>query len=167
MTTKEAVPQKLPLPQIVSRAEMDERALLFAATSLIERLNAVDHDVGEVGVQALVFNLQNLMRLFDLPTYECEVKFGVVVFTRSVSRGDWETGRGAFVGVADPWRLSEDSPRASCPSRQLMPRLVRRQSRTVGCADPSSEPCAGPGARFCLPCSPPSSSDSAPARLKR
>ena len=100
MTTKEAVPQKLPLPQIVSREEMDERALHFAATSLIERLNAVDHDVGEVGVQALVFNLQNLMRLFDLPTYECEVKFGVVVFTRSVSRGDWETGR---------WELSWES----------------------------------------------------------
>lgn len=100
MTTKEAVPQTLPLPQIISRAEMDERALHFAATALIERLNAVDHDVGEVGVQALVFNLQNLMRLFDVPTYECEIKRGVVTFTRSVVRGDWETGR---------WELSWES----------------------------------------------------------
>lgn len=99
MTTKEAVPQKLPLPQIVSREAMDERALHFAATALIERLLATGDDPDEVGVQALIFNLQNLMRLFDVPSFDCEIKEGSVTFTRSVVKGDWETGR---------WKLKWD-----------------------------------------------------------
>ena len=99
MTTKEAVPQKLPLPQIVPREEVDQRALHFAATALIERLLATEDDPDEVGVQALIFNLQNLMRLFDTPTFECELKDGSVMFTRSVVKGDWETGR---------WKLKWD-----------------------------------------------------------
>ena len=90
---KDAVPQALPLPQIVSPDKMDERAVHFGALALIERLSATDNDTDEVGVQALVFNLQNLMRLFDRPTYRCEIKNGSVAFKREIKKGDWETGR--------------------------------------------------------------------------
>ena len=90
---KDAVPQALPLPQIVSPDKMDERALHFGALALIERLSATDNDTDEVGVQALVFNLQNLMRLFDRSTYGCEIKNGSVAFKREINKGDWETGR--------------------------------------------------------------------------
>ena len=93
MVTKEAVPQILPLPQIVPRDKMNERALQFAATALLERLTATQNDTDEVGVRALVFNMQNLMRLFDIPIYECDIRNGSVTFTRSIIKGDWETGR--------------------------------------------------------------------------
>lgn len=99
MTTKEAIPQTLPPPQMIPPEQMNERALLFAAMALIERLIATGDDPDEVGVQALIFNLQNLMRLFDTPTFECEIKDGSVMFTRSVVKGDWETGR---------WKLKWD-----------------------------------------------------------
>ena len=99
MTTKEAVPQSLLQPQVIPPEQMNDRALLFAATALIERLIATGDDPDEVGVQALIFNLQNLMRLFDTPTFECEIKDGSVTFTRSVVKGNWETGR---------WKLKWD-----------------------------------------------------------
>ena len=93
MTTKQAVPQIIPPPQNITREEMDNRALQFAATALIERLAAVGNDLDDLGVTALVFNLQNLMRLFDRPTYRLELSEGAVAFTRTVLKGDWETGR--------------------------------------------------------------------------
>ncbi|MDE2746602.1 MAG: hypothetical protein OXI41_11555 [Chloroflexota bacterium] len=93
MTTKQAVPQGLPPPQNIAPEEMDNRALQFAATALIERLAAVDNDVDDLGVTALVFNLQNLMRLFDRPAFTLDLTEGTVVFTRTVLKGDWETGR--------------------------------------------------------------------------
>lgn len=102
MTTKEAVPQKLPLPQQISAEEMDERALRFAGTALIERLGATDSDTKEIGVQALIFNLQNLMRLFDRTTYDCEIKEGIVTFNRTILDGDWETGRWNLEWSAKP-----------------------------------------------------------------
>ena len=93
MTTKQAIPQTLPLPQRISSEEMNERALKFAATALLERLLATDNDKDENGVQALVFNMQNLMRLFDATSYRCDIKDGTVTFTRTIMSGDWETGR--------------------------------------------------------------------------
>ena len=93
VTIKEAGPQTLPLPQSISRDEMDERALQFAATALVERLIATENDIDELGVKALVFSMQNLMRLFDVSEHECDIRDGSVLFTRSVSKGDWETGR--------------------------------------------------------------------------
>lgn len=104
MVTKEPVPQSFPVPEVVSPAEMDERALRFAATALLERLIATEQDVDEVGVQALVFNLQNLMRLFDRTSYRCEIANGEVTFVRTVSQGDWETGQ---------WSLEWESRRDS------------------------------------------------------
>lgn len=79
---------------------MNERALQFAATALIERLVAVNNNVDDVGVSALIFNLQNLMRLFDQPVYTLDLTEGSVGFTRSVTKGDWETGR---------WNISWES----------------------------------------------------------
>ncbi len=102
MTTKQAVPQKLPLPQQISTGEMNDRALRFAATALIERLGATESDTQEVGVQALIFNLQNLMRLFDRPTIQCEIKEGIVTFNRTIMDGDWETGRWNLEWSAQP-----------------------------------------------------------------
>ena len=100
MTTKQAVPQKLPAPQYIIKEEMNDRALQFAATALIERLVAVDNDADELGASALVFNLQNLMRLFDRPVFTLDLSEGRVRFTRTVLKGDWETGR---------WNLSWES----------------------------------------------------------
>ena len=72
---------------------MDDRALQFAATSLIERLVAVGYDLDDLGVTALIFNLQNLMRLFDRPQYTLDLSDGTTTFTRTMIKGDWETGR--------------------------------------------------------------------------
>ena len=92
MTTKQAVPQPLPLPQDVPVEELEDRALHLAATALIEHLSAKENDIDDVAVQALVFNLQNLMRLFDRPLYTCPIEDGSVRFSRMIERGDWENG---------------------------------------------------------------------------
>ncbi len=93
MTTKEAVPQVLPLPQNISPDEMDNRALHLAALSLIERLSATENDVQEAGVAALINHLQELMRVFNTTTFECDVSDGTVTFKRTIINGDWLTGR--------------------------------------------------------------------------
>jgi len=92
MAVKVPVPPPPLLPQPIERGEMDDRALLLAAVALAERLRATESDTEEVGVQALIWNLQNLMRLFDRPTVPCPVNDGIVNFTRTVLSGDWETG---------------------------------------------------------------------------
>jgi len=97
MTTKTAIPQTLPLPQELAVNEMDDRALQLAGMALIERLNATEGDTGEVGVQALTWNLQNLMRLFDRTSLSCKIRDGTMTFKRTVEGGDWEQG---------PWTLS-------------------------------------------------------------
>ena len=92
MATKQAVPKSLPLPQDVAVEELEDRALHFAATALIEHLSAKENDIEDVAVQALVFNLQNLMRLFDRPVYIFHISDGSVRFHRKIERGDWEDG---------------------------------------------------------------------------
>lgn len=92
MAEKVAVPEKHPKPKLITPEEKDDRALQLAAVALLERLTATDNDTGEVGVQALIWNLQNLMRLFDRPTMSCDIQGGAVVFNRTVTRGDWENG---------------------------------------------------------------------------
>ena len=92
MSTKQAVPEPLPFPQDVPVEALEDRALHFAATALIEHLSARENDIEDVGVQALVFNLQNLMRLFDRPLYVCPILDGSVRFSRMIERGDWENG---------------------------------------------------------------------------
>ena len=93
MTTKLAVTRTAPDPKSASKLEMDHRALELSATALTERLVAVENKVDELGVQALVFNLQNLMRLFDITTYRFKVNGGDVIFKRTILSGNWETGR--------------------------------------------------------------------------
>ncbi len=92
MVAKHGVPQPLPLPQDVASDDLEDRGLRFAAIALIESLSAKGNDVDDVAVQALIFNLQNLMRLFDRPVYVCPIQDGSVRFSRSVVRGDWEDG---------------------------------------------------------------------------
>ena len=92
MTTKQAVPQPVPLPADVSIEEARERALRFAAVSFIEHLAAKSNDFDDVTVEALAYNLQNLMRLFDLPVYTCPIEDGLVRFNRVIKSGDWENG---------------------------------------------------------------------------
>ena len=104
MTTKQAVPQPLPLPQNVPLEELEDRALHYAATALIEYLSATDSDVDDVAVQALVFNLQNLMRLFDRTVYVCPIRDGSVRFNRKIKRGDWEEGEWKLA-----WNVRDDS----------------------------------------------------------
>ena len=93
MTTKQAVPKTLPLPQDVPVDELEDHALHFAATALIEHLSAKNNDIEDVAVQALLFNLQHLMRLFDRPVYIFNISDGSVRFHRKIERGDWEHGR--------------------------------------------------------------------------
>ncbi len=92
MTTKQALSHSLPPPQAISLEEMNDRALQFAATTLVERLVAVNHSIEDPGVVALVENLQNLMRLFIRPTFKLDLAKGSVTFTRTILKGDWETG---------------------------------------------------------------------------
>lgn len=93
MTTKEALPRGLPSPQTLPKIGLDERTLHFAAVALLERLVAYDNDIEDAAVQALVFNMQNLMRLFDHTIFQCDINQGTVTFRRTVLKGDWETGR--------------------------------------------------------------------------
>lgn len=104
MTTKQAVPKPLPLPQDVPVEELEDRALHFAATPLIEHLSAKENDIDDVAVQALVFNLQNLMRLFDRPVYVFNIRDGSIRFSRKIDRGDWEDGDWTLA-----WVVRDDS----------------------------------------------------------
>ena len=93
MVTKQAVPEPLPFPHDVAESKLEDRALHYAAVALIEHLSAKENDVDDVAVQALVFNLQNLMRLFDRTEFVCPIQDGSVRFSRFVERGDWEEGQ--------------------------------------------------------------------------
>ena len=104
MTTKQAVPNPLPLPQDVPTQDLEERTLRFAANSLLEHLSAKENDVDDVAVQASVFNLQNLMRLFDRPVYVCPIEDGSVRFDRRIEQGDWEEGRWKLA-----WEVRDDT----------------------------------------------------------
>jgi len=104
MTTKTAIPQTLPLPQVITEEEADDRALQLAAIALVERLTATDDNTDEPGVQALIWNLQNLMRLWDRDTYAIDIRDGVIEFTRSIRRGDWDTGRWTL-----SWKVETDA----------------------------------------------------------
>ncbi len=104
MVTKQAVPNPLPLARDVPEEELEERALHYAATVLIEYLSAKENDVEDVAVQAVVFNLQNLMRLFDRHVFVAPIRDGSVEFNRVITRGDWETGQWRLA-----WTVHDDS----------------------------------------------------------
>ena len=93
MVTKDPVPRSLLLPQDVPVPELEERTLRYAAIALLEHLSAKHNDVDDIAVQALVFNLQNLMRLYDRTTFCCDVRDGYVEFRRNMQAGEWEDGR--------------------------------------------------------------------------
>ncbi len=106
MVAKQAVPTaSLPLPQDVAPEELEDRALHYAAVALIEYLSAKANDTEDVAVQAVVFNLQNLMRLFDRRVFTLPIVDGAVEFRRSIARGGWETGDWELA-----WTVLDDAP---------------------------------------------------------
>ncbi len=97
MVTKQAVPQPMPLPQDVPPEELEGRSLHYAAIPLIEHLSAKENNVDDITIQALVFNLQNLMRLYDRHIFTTPLRNGSIEFNRVITSGDWENGQ---------WRLA-------------------------------------------------------------
>ncbi len=93
MVTKQALPtESLPMPQDVAQEELEDRALHYAATTLIEYLSANDNETEGAAIEAVIFNLQNLMRLFDRREFSIQIVDGWVEFRRSITRGGWENG---------------------------------------------------------------------------